>query len=252
MLQRLCNTEALTEKGHFETSIIRTVALIGTIHLDTDAATPLMTLLEQLEPSCIAVEISRFSVAFRTEHQEFWLKKFNTARQSLPSYRRYHFRMELLKRQLNMPFEWQTACAYANRSQIPCIAIDSSDIARQELPTWEQELINENNLLLATSEPDQPLTDYFAKHYRQALRYLTGRYGHNDRFLGLVFDDQWCKREEIIASRLLNLASQYRDVAYIGGWMHLLQEHSVFTLANLARAAIKERFLLTGQTVHKL
>ncbi len=252
MLQKQSNTEELTGNSLFKNCRANSATLIGTIHLDISAYKNLMDLLTQIRPDCIAVEISPFSVAYRKKHQKYWTDRLEKVKKGLPAEKRGHFRIELLFRQLKMPFEWETACLYARQNSIPCTAIDCGEISKKELPLWEKELINESNLLLATSEPDQPIDQYFLRHYRQALRSLAGQDTPWNKPVKLVFDHQWCKREKILASRLLSLSLKYENVVYIGGWMHLVQGPKIFSLANLARMAVKERFLVTGRSVHKL
>ncbi len=228
------------------------LTLIGTVHLDIDACHVLYNLLDRLKPSCIAVEVSCFSVAYRRKHQQRWLEKLNTIKKRLPEDKKGHFRIELLYRQLQMPFEWETAYKFAHIAGIPCIAIDCGEISRKELPGWDKELITESNLLLATAEPDQHINEYFSRHYRQALFYLANRDRPKDKFIKSVFDNQWYKREKILGKRLLSLSLKYHKVVYVGGWMHLIEGRNIFNLANIVKMAVKERFLLTGKIVHKL
>jgi len=228
------------------------VTLIGVVHLDVEAKAPLLNLLKTLQPDCIAVEISWFSIKFRTLHEKQWLGRLEKILCSLPEDKRNHFRIKLLKRQLTMPFEWEVAESFGNDAHIKVVPIDSGAISQQELPRWNEELLSQDNLLLATSEPDEPLDDYFVKHYKRAAYYLTRPNALPGAFLQAVFDKKWQKREKFLARRILDLASKNRKVVYIGGWMHLLDDHNVINLVHRLRHVLKDRFLITGTTVHKL
>ncbi len=226
--------------------------MIGTIHLDICAGRILFDLLRKLKPDCIAVEISSFSVIYRQKHQASWLRKLGSILKELPPSKRKHLRIRLLKRQLIMPFEWQVAKKYGNLSSIPVVPVDSGEISKRELPSWKDELLNTDNILLAVSEQDVSLDEYFSRHYNQAASHLLGRNESINQFIELVFDEQWCKREKTLAERIFGLCSTYKRVVYIGGWMHLLLHEDLPSLAKLTRAVTKERFLITGNKVRKI
>ena len=226
--------------------------MIGTIHLDICAGKILFDLLKQLEPECIAVEISSFSVRYRQKHQNFWLRRLGSILKELPPSKRKHLRIRLLKRQLIMPFEWQVARKYGNLRSVPVVPVDSGKISKRELPSWKDELLNTDNILLAVSEQDVSLDEYFSRHYKEAASHLLGRNAPINQFIELVFDGQWCKREKTLAERIFGLCSTHKRVVYIGGWMHLLLHEDIPSLARLTNAITRERFLITGNKVQKL
>jgi len=226
--------------------------MIGTIHLDIYAGTVLFDLLGQLRPECIAVEISSFSVRYRQKLQGLWLRRLRSILKEIPPSKRKHLRVRLLKRQLIMPFEWQVARKYGNFRSIPVIPVDSGEISKRELPSWKDELLNTDNILLAVSEQDISLDEYFSRHYDEAASHLLERKRPINQFIELVFDEQWCKREKTLAERIFGLCSTYKRVVYIGGWMHLLLPENLPSLARLTRAITRERFLITGNKIQTL
>ena len=229
-----------------------TLIIIGTVHLDIKASSRLIQLMETLRPTCVAVEISRFSVNFRKRHEQRWLKRFQELLERLPEKRRCHFRIELLKRQLRMPFEWECATRYCSSCNIPCHPIDSGDLSRQELPWWDKELLRLDNLILATEEPDEDLDTYFQSHYQRAKMALLKKNPSSNLVGGLVFDPHWCKRDEIISRRLMDLSKRHDRTVYIGGWMHLVDDGRSFSLGRLGRKLNSKMFLITGDECHKL
>ncbi len=252
MLRRPSSTGVLTDKPLSDAHSLRPLSMVGTIHLDRTAIKGLYNLLSLLEPELICVEISRFSVKYRQRHQELWLARLREILEKVPCGKRQHFRITLLERQLRMPFEWETALMYGKTSKVPVIAIDSSAISKEELPRWGKDLLNLENLLLATSEPDMPVDDYFSRHYGRALTLLSMEDALSDSFIGLVFNGRWCKREKTMTKRLIDICSARRKVTYIGGWMHLLQHRDILSLASLNKDIVKDRFLITGDKVKKL
>ncbi len=226
--------------------------IIGTIHLDIRASSRLIHLLKTLRPTCVAVEISRFSVNFRKKHEHRWLKRFHELRAKLPEKKRCHFRIELLKRQLKMPFEWECATKYCSSYNIPCHPIDSGDLSRRELPRWDTELLRLDNLILATEEPDLDLDTYFQGHYQRAKTILLEKKSSYYLVGGLVFDPHWCKRDEIISRRLMDLSKRYYRTVYIGGWMHLVDDGRSFSLGRLGQKLNSKMFLITGDECHKI
>ncbi len=139
-----------------------------------------------------------------------------------------------------MPFEWETAQIYSKRYNIPAIAIDSSALAKEELPLWQHELLTECNLNQLVQQPNLNLETYFAHHYRMAQQILCNEQGNtlrgiHDRakeLLQWMEDEFWQKRERILARRIGRMAKTGMKTAYIGGWMHLIRHAPHNTLIN--------------------
>lgn len=219
--------------------------LIGTVHLDKRAeAQGLYGLLCELRPQVILVEISPFSVAFRSAHQRQWLCTLWRIIKDWPAIKRRHSAIELLRLQLKMPFEWEIGRFYNKKYGIPLIPIDSSELAKEELPMWQHELLTEYNLHQLVRQPHLELEAYFADHYRMAQQLLgntqknrpAGLQGCMKGLLKWMKDEFWQKREGILAKRIERITQKGGKTAYIGGWMHLIRHDLYGTLiSRLAR-----------------
>lgn len=154
--------------------------------------------------------------------------------------KRRHGAIELLRLQLKMPFEWETAQIYGKRYKIPVIAIDSSALAKEELPLWQHELLTEYNVNQLVQQPHLNLETYFADHYHMAQQILcpeqtntsTGTRDRAKKLLKWMEDEFWQNRERILARRIERIAKTGIKTAYIGGWMHLIRHDLYDTLIN--------------------
>ena len=232
--------------------------LVGTVHLDPEGRRGLYKIIENLRPSILTVEISRFSVRYRLSNQEKWLLRLRDLKYNLPEERRDHPRLKLLKLQLHTPFEWEVALRYSEVNNIPCLAIDSGNLARNELPLWKSELLSRKNLLKITDEPDFDLDNHFRECYSQAKIALTTP-THLPKplhHLTWLSDRFWKKREKTLACRirsvhgngLLNPGSPSRtgtQHVHICGWMHLITGAPWKTLTDLLLGLTPKRMLLT-------
>lgn len=219
--------------------------LIGTIHLDKKAeAQGLHDLLCELCPQVILVEISPFSVAFRRAHQRQWLCTLWRITKDWPGEKRRHGAIELLRLQLKMPFEWEISRVYGKKHNIPVIPIDSSALAREELPLWQNELLTEYNLNQLVQQPHRELETYFAGHYLMAQQILCHEHERcTQGLLKWMEDEFWQKREGILARRIKRIAITGQKTVYVGGWMHLITHSPHNTLINQL-IALNPRVLL--------
>lgn len=228
------------------------VILAGTVHLDQEASSVLYSLLEVVSPACIAVEISPFSIRYRSRNERIWLRHFIQAAGCLPVASRRHVKLELLKRQITMPFEWSVAKEYSSRHGIDSIPVDSSRLSRKELPNWQKELLSLENMLFLVSLENQSSMVYFSNHYKRALHILRNPKNFLESGGQLVFDENWCKREEVLVRRVANLAGRFSPLVYIGGWMHLIKLSEPLTLASMLKIDWMERYLVTRRKAVKI
>ncbi len=228
------------------------VILIGTVHLDFEASMVLHELLETLRPACITVEISSFSVRYRSRMEGVWLHRFLEIVRALPVPKRGHLKLELLKRQISMPFEWSTAEGYASKAGIQVVPVDSGALSKIELPSWKGELLSLENMEFLASLEDEPSESYFSRHYARARHILREPERIQGGMHPLVFDENWCKREELLARRVKNLSRVFRPLVHIGGWMHLIRAPSQVTLASLVERGEAARFLVTRERVFEI
>ncbi len=190
--------------------------IVGTIHLDIASAPVLGRLLERLDPCAITVEISRFSVEFRSSMEERWQERLRRILDAVPEARN-HYRVELLRRQLSMPFEWTVSSSYASVRGIRCMAVDSGALAREELPSWMDTLLTEDNVRALASLPVVEMDDYFARHRREALETLSGQRNVVTFPPASKF---WGRRENILRKRVDRIRKKFKRTVHVGGWTH--------------------------------
>ncbi|MDL1958914.1 MAG: hypothetical protein LWX01_10500 [Deltaproteobacteria bacterium] len=232
--------------------------LIGTVHLDPEGRKDLYKIIENLRPGILTVEISKFSVRYRLSNQGKWLFRLKNLIYKLPKERRIHSRLKLLELQLHLPFEWEVAYRYSNINNIPCLAIDSGNLARNELPLWENEVLSRKNLLKITDEPDFDLDNHFSECHSQAKIALKtpNHLPKPMHHLSWPSDKFWERREKTLAYRirrihgsgLLNPGSYSRTSTHhvhICGWMHLIARSPWKTLTDLLSDLTPMRILLT-------
>jgi hypothetical protein len=231
--------------------------LVGTVHLDSESGRDLYKIIENLKPSILTVEISRFSVKYRLSNQKRWLLRLRDLKYKLPEERKDHSGLKLLKLQLHIPFEWEVACKYNKANNVPCLAIDSGNLARNELPLWKSELLSRKNLLKITDEPDFDLDNHFKECHSLARVALTtpNHLPNPLHHLSWLSDSFWGKREKTLACRirkihkngLLNSGFSSRTSTHhvhICGWMHLIAGAPRKTLADLLSDLTPMRILL--------
>lgn len=206
-------------------------------------------------PRVITTEISHFSVRYRTDHQKKWLHQLWSLVDSLPQDRKAHSRLKLLEYQLCMPFEWEVAQRYSEVKKILCIAIDSGNLARRDLPLWERDILSEENLLKITSEPNFDLDSHFKDCYAQAetvinIAHKIPKVIHP---LSWLSDSDWRTRERLVANRIRRIYRNYLQnidphtglaLVHICGWMHLVTGSPWKTLADLLLDLNPTRVLL--------
>ena len=232
--------------------------LVGTVHLDPEGRGDLYKIIENLRPSILTVEISKFSVRYRLANQEKWLLRLRDLKHNLPEEKRDHPRLKLLKLQLHTPFEWEVALRYSEVNNIPCLAIDSGNLARNELPLWKSELLSRKNLLKITDEPDFDLDNHFRECHSRAKIALTtpNHLPKPMHHLTWLSDRFWEKREKTLTCRirkihgngLMNPGSSSRTSTHhvhICGWMHLIAGAPLKTIADLLSRLTPMRILFT-------
>lgn len=171
-------------------------------------------LLASLTPDMVTVEISPFSLRYRDKHGPGWQRQL--AR--LPAAAARHLAIRRLAAQVALPFEVRAARDYHRVTGTPWHPLDLSGPARQHLPRYGPELLSAANLEALLETSDGSLEEYVAAEFHQARRALA----HPPRRLFTSGSVETLRRERFWARRLGSLASQYRRVAHLGGWEHLV------------------------------
>ncbi|MEF3168795.1 MAG: hypothetical protein K6360_05605 [Deltaproteobacteria bacterium] len=225
-----CTFESRVEERDIQPSLI----LVGTVHLQWEARSELSRLLHLLKPAAVTVEISPFSVAYRGQHEARWIALLEDHRRLLPKEQRNHPRVQLLERQIRLPFEWAEALAFGKRRGIPVVPVDTGELARKELPRWEDDLLSKANLLSQTACEAEPVELHIERRHAEAKRILSepwnGPQAHHPlRWLG---EREWEKRERLLAQRVRRIHRIKRPLVHIGGWMHMVIGSPWLTLAD--------------------
>ncbi len=217
------------------------LVMVGTIHLYEEAREKLRSILEELRPAIITVEISRFSIEFRENSRRIWTERFNLAlsrigvKQPLPPV------LELLRRQISMPYEWTVSEEYGGRYGVRVVPIDTSALSRRELPSWERQFLNENNLwtLLKSSDLEDLEEGHFGPLKMQAITLMKDGMRHDTPApihpLSWLGDPFWQERERVLSKRLARIASICHRVVHVGGWMHCVEDSPWPTLVDLLK-----------------
>ena len=200
-----------------------------------------MRTLDSFAPDLISVEISPFSVYYRTRHMTKWLRRFREVVSELPARKQRHGRLRLLRRQLLLPYEWTAARDFAEDHGIRALAIDSGRLARLELSEWENGLLSRENLTALADSPDINIEEHFITCRKHALSLIEQPNRHHPSIhpLSWLEEPEWAERERLLARRLMRLLKIRRRVVHIGGWMHLVAGSPWKTVNDyLARAGI--------------
>ncbi|HID97345.1 MAG TPA: hypothetical protein EYP57_04035 [Thermodesulfobacteriaceae bacterium] len=224
--------------------------LAGSVHLDTKLKNNIYSTLQAIRPELLTVEISRFSVIYRSFFQHEWLDRYHEILKKLPEEKKTHSNLKLLELQLKMPFEWEVAEKYCRNEGIICLPVDTGDLARKELPVWKRELLTFKNVQNLVSTPDFDLNDHFDSCCLQAGNVIEGKENFSEFHhpLAWLADAYWAKREKILAVRIRRLLRKYSPVVHLGGWMHIVTGSPWKTMSDMLIDLNPERIMLFKDT----
>jgi len=249
---RRSSTEASTgprpsESRDEERDTPPSLILVGTVHLQWEARHELAHLLNLLNPAAVTVEISPFSVVYRGQHEARWIVLLEGHRRLLPKERQNHPRIQLLERQIRLPFEWAEAVAYGKRRKIPVVPVDTGELAKRDLPRWEVDLLSKANLLSQTACGAESVEIHIERRQAEAKQILSEPWKHpNARHpLRWLEEREWEEREGLLAHRVRRIHKVKRPLVHIGGWMHIVIGSPWLTLADRLQDLSPMRILLS-------
>ncbi len=193
--------------------------LLATVHGDPAGYGRAWRFFECWRPDVITVEISRFSVRYRTRAAESWQRRLAEALSSLPLEAAKHPVIARVAAQADLPFEYRAARDWGQAHGVPVKLLDAGGVARRHLPRYGSELFSPENLrILLESEAVGSLEDFVAGEFRRARWARAGKapprlFPHPSE-AGL--------RERLWAKRLRRLVTGEQRVLHLGGWEHLL------------------------------
>ena len=81
------------------------------------------------------------------------MENFRDIVAALPKNKSSHPGLRLIECQLSMPFEWKAARRYGSSNGARCLAVDSGELAKNELPLWDSEILSRKNLMAVANQP---------------------------------------------------------------------------------------------------
>jgi hypothetical protein len=182
--------------------------LVGTVHLDPGGYDRLKSLLFELKPETVCVDVSLYALEFRkTVGREYrsLLDNFKRVDGSLPP------ALAAVDVQLQVPFEYQAADDYGLRRGARVVPIGNSTQSQKLLAHLSRELMTTDNLVKLASREEPGLPEQVENEWERARRhYLQG----STTAGGLLRSD---KR---LARQIKEYAGR-EPVVHVGGWEHL-------------------------------
>ncbi|HNW36617.1 MAG TPA: hypothetical protein PKM25_16890 [Candidatus Ozemobacteraceae bacterium] len=196
--------------------------IIGSVHLDPQGPELLKTALEQLMPSAVTIDVSRYAVRFRREKGPELLARLEPFRRSdgtLPA------SLEAVEAQIAMPFEVSAVESWCKiyDKEYHMLGDDNDSIRRLEL--FETELMSPENLSFLATRRMASLTSQARLQWEKAR---AGRMNTPSIRgpLGLIAPPGFhpvaaepC--DERIAGLLRTLLPQSDRMLHVTGWEHL-------------------------------
>jgi hypothetical protein len=166
----------------------------------------------------ITVEISPFSLHYRSRHSPAWQRQLVQALAQLPESAARHLAIRRLAAQVGLPFEVRAVRDYHRTTGAPWRPLDLGRLARRHLPRYGPELLSPANLQALLTTANGSLDEYIAAEYHRA-RLALGRSPRRPITSG---SPEMLRRERFLARRLRALLSQYHRLVHLGGWEHLV------------------------------
>lgn len=231
------------------------ITLIGTIHRDPRGAERLATLLAELGPDCLTLEMSPASLRYRQQHGRLLLQRLERIVGRLDAARAAdappidsHPAVADIRELLDLPFEYRAAADYAAAHGRSLVLVDDSAISEHKLRLVETELINLRNLRTLTSLT--PLSAHNGEESYASARALLAAdapatlcRSYLDRRRGA---EGIGERDRLMAAALTEQLRRFtpRHLVHIGGWVHLIADPAGETLFSRLSAFAPDRRLL--------
>ena len=218
------------------------ITLVGTIHRDPKGEGALVTLLKQLQPDLVTVEVAPAAVEYRRMRTrpllfrlerilERLAKEFN---QPVAYFAELPI-IQDIQQLLALPFEYRAACRYAEQRPTRVELIDLNEISLQKLKHVDPGLINYRNIRTLVNLEQPEIVHHAEGDYVTARNLLAAR--ASDRLRESFLDKR--RGDEGIGSRDGHMAATIRQLlakhrpehlVHIGGWVHLITDPQGGTL----------------------
>lgn len=182
--------------------------LVGTVHLDPGGYDRLKSLLFELKPETVTVDVSPYALEFRrTLGREYrsLLDNFRREDGSLPP------ALAAVDVQLQVPFEYRAADDFAERRGARVVPVGDSAQSQKHLGHLSRELMTTDNLVKLASREEPPLSEQVEKEWERARKY----YRQGSSAAGDL-----SKADRRLARQIKEYAGR-EPVVHVGGWEHL-------------------------------
>jgi hypothetical protein len=227
-----------------EEAAVPEIILVGVVHGDPEGYDKLTKFFHRVRPRVISVEISEFSWRYRRRRMTRWQRQFQLNMEFLAKEQCHHLALQKVAAQIAYPFEVRAAEDYARKHGVAWQAVDISSVAREHLPRYGAELLQEDNLRNLVLTPDGDWGEQVRQQYQRARRALVkGRGSWHSTWAG-VKSPQTSMREKVLAHRVARVAKQWLQVVHVGGWEHLVISGPWKTMADFLAVWRPQRVLL--------
>jgi len=211
------------------------LTLVGTVHRDPFGHQRLTTLLEQLQPDLLTVEMSRYALHYRNTRGQSLQLRLERILERLaadtdrpPEGLMTCQAVSDIHKLLEFPYEYRAAREYADRRCCRLELIDMANVSALKLKRVESGLISYRNLKILTALPEDNLSPR-QESYRTAQSLLLDdpaasvcaaflRQRRGPEGVG--------PRDRAMAEQIRRLLQGIpgRHLVHIGGWVHLLAD----------------------------
>ncbi len=181
---------------------------LGTVHRDPAGKRRLLSLLRQIRPAAISLEVSPASIELRQRWGRYWNRIFRKRLAELgrgtgltPGELMARPGIRGVYEYLRLPFEYRAALAYARDESCPVFLLDDPRLAASYLNRVTTELLSADNMnLLAKADHPVSLAEETESEYRRANHYINENGPHPEP---RVSDrEAWEARETKTAQKL--------------------------------------------------
>lgn len=184
------------------------LVLVGTVHLDPGGYDLLTSLLFELKPETVTVDVSLYALEFRrTVGREYrtLLDNFRRPDGTLPP------ALAAVDLQLQIPFEYRAAEDYAERRGARVVPVGDSAQSQKLLAHLSRELMTTDNLVKLAAREEPELLEQVEKEWKRARRYY---------LTGAPAAGSLEKTDKRLARQIKEYAGR-EPVSHVGGWEHL-------------------------------
>lgn len=228
------------------------LTLVGTLHRAPRGRDRLASLLGELQPDVLTLEVSPYAIAFRRRRGPLLLVRLaalldrlaaetNRPRVELAA----HPEVSGIRALLELPFEYQAASAHAAAANIPLELLDSSLVSARKLRRVDRALLTWKNLAVLVTLPTTGATENMT--LARKLVWETSDAPLRQAFLEPRRGPEGIgPRDRRMAQKIRRHLENSRGghLVHVGGWLHLVEDERGETLYSLLRDWRPRRILL--------